>query len=83
MNTHILKNNFETFKPDFKKDTGKDANQNIELYIQYYNARANDYAAQSLMFLVQDNSNHLSQLPDRIRASIYGMLRDAKMVPKP
>ncbi|TND09828.1 MAG: hypothetical protein FD123_952 [Bacteroidetes bacterium] len=41
-----LGNNFQAYKPAFKKDTGLDANANMALYISYFNARASDNAMQ-------------------------------------
>ncbi|WP_373060520.1 hypothetical protein [Zunongwangia sp. H14] len=49
-----LKSNFSNFKKDFKADTGLDADQNIELYIQYYNARISDYNLQINMEIMND-----------------------------
>jgi hypothetical protein len=49
-----LKSNFENFKKDFEKDTKLKVQDNMELYIQYYNARVNDYHMQLTTNLIQD-----------------------------
>lgn len=41
-----LKNNFLEFTKEFRTDTGLDYKTNIELYIQYYNARMTDRSFQ-------------------------------------
>lgn len=58
-----LKNNFGNFKKDFKKDTSLDADQNIEAYIQYVNARLADYNFQMNWEIM----NELINLPDLIK----------------
>jgi hypothetical protein len=49
-----LKSNFENFKQDFEKDTRLRVQDNMGLYIQYYNARVNDYHMQLTTNLLQD-----------------------------
>ncbi|MDZ7775963.1 MAG: hypothetical protein U5L09_10410 [Bacteroidales bacterium] len=58
-----LKNNFGNFKQDFKKDTGLDADQNMDAYIQYVNARLADYNFQMNWEIM----NELINLPDLIK----------------
>ena len=42
--SRTLISNFDHFKNDFKKDTGLNVNKTtMGLYIQYYNARINDW----------------------------------------
>ena len=52
-----LKNNFSNFKTDFKKDTGRDASNSMETYINYVNARIADYNLQVNMEILNDISN--------------------------
>ena len=50
-----LKNNFLSYKAEFKSDTGLDFSPaNMPLYIQYVAARSADYAFQTAAFLYQD-----------------------------
>jgi len=43
-----IKNNFEEYKEAFKKDTGLDWQENLELYIKYYHAVVQDKTYQIL-----------------------------------
>ena len=56
-----LKNNFGNFKEDFTKDTGLKADENIETYIQYVNARLVDYNFQ----MSAQTTDTLEKLPDQ------------------
>lgn len=47
-----VKNNFERYKSDFKSDAKLNADENIELYIQYHNARSSDYNMQLITYLI-------------------------------
>jgi hypothetical protein len=47
-------NNFEKFKADFEKDTGHKVETNIEMYVQYYNARINDINMQMTHMLLEE-----------------------------
>jgi len=49
-----LNSNFSNFKKDFQKDTGLDPDQNMELYIHYFNARISDYNFQINMEIMTD-----------------------------
>lgn len=52
-----IRNNFNAFEQDFKKDTGLDKRNNIEAYINYVNARLNDQNMQLSHFIYQELSN--------------------------
>jgi hypothetical protein len=56
-----LKNNFASFKEDFTRDTGLYADDNMETYIHYVNARLADYIYQ-MNVLTTDT---LEKLPDQ------------------
>jgi hypothetical protein len=43
-----IQNNFENYKEAFKKDTGLDWQENLELYIKYYHAVVQDKTYQVL-----------------------------------
>jgi len=58
-----FKNNFRNFKTDFKKDTGLDADKNMDTYIQYVNARLADNNFQMNWHIM----NELINLPDQIK----------------
>lgn len=58
-----LKNNFENFKNDFKKDTGLDSATNMEAYISYVNFRISDYNMQVNMEIM----NEISNLPQTLK----------------
>lgn len=61
------KNNFDSFKEDFKKDTGSDiGKETMHLYISYFNARMNDLAFQVISELPHQLLNKLDVLPDEI-----------------
>jgi hypothetical protein len=56
----VIKNNFNSLKEDFKKDTGKKAEDNLELYTHYVSARFADMIYQMNVHILQKISN-LSQ----------------------
>lgn len=58
-----IKNNYGTYKIEFHKETGLDADKNVSEYISYYNARTNDFQAQVLLHLI----NKVDLMPDIIR----------------
>lgn len=60
MATIKIKNNFDTYKADFKKNTGLDWDKNMEQYIAYYNARSADVSAQMSLY----NHEVLNNLPN-------------------
>lgn len=49
-----IKNNFNSFKTSFKKDTGLEASDNMSLYIQYYQARVTDELLQHIFHRLGD-----------------------------
>ena len=56
MNQKIeLISNFENFKQDFKKETGLEANNNVEMYLTYYNGKCADISMQLLLKLLEKN----------------------------
>jgi hypothetical protein len=58
----IAINRYNIFKQDFKKDTGLDYNaQNLERYIQYYNARVNDQNSQVCFNMMVRIENKISE----------------------
>ena len=60
MNQFTSKNNYANFKTDFEKDTGlKFKDENIAIYIQYYNARVSDNQLQLQSFLLAQIHNRL------------------------
>lgn len=66
-----IKNNYETFKTDFKKDTGLDYNKDtVSEYLQYLNFRTSDNQMQILISI----SNELFNLPDIIRLRMGEMI---------
>lgn len=75
---HTIQNNFNNLKQDFKKDTGKDADTNIELYIAYFNARMNDRIMQYNHILVTELANGLKILPDNIQLKIGELVNQLK-----
>ena len=54
---YSIRDNYTHFKKDFKSDTGLDADEKKELYIQYYNARCSDNSAQLLSALLNEMVN--------------------------
>ncbi len=61
--TEVSRNRYNEFKQDFKKDTGLDYNaQNLEMYIQYYNARVNDQNTLANFQMLVRLENKLSEL---------------------
>lgn len=72
-----IKNNFETFKADFKKDTGLDFSKDtISIYLQYLNFRLNDHQFQTTLHLI----NRIDHLPDTIRLRIAEMISSHETV---
>ena len=66
-----IKNNYEIFKADFKKDTGLDYNKDTgSEYLQYLNFRLNDHHVQINLHLI----NKIEHLPDIIRLRLGEML---------
>ena len=63
-----ISNRFNDLKKDFKTDTGLDFNKdNMELYIQYFNARMTDHSNQVLQTLTNEIVNQV----DRLKESGY------------
>lgn len=55
---YTINNNFNSFKEDFKKDTGIEfSKDNMALYIAYIQARSVDNQVQLLAALFQEISN--------------------------
>ncbi len=76
-----IKNNFSALKHEFKTDTGLEANkENMSLYIQYYNARMNDYSYQILHGATHLLMNKIDFLPSQIRLQIAEMIRDHNVI---
>ncbi len=66
-----FKNNYETFKSDFKKDTGLEyAKETVSEYLQCLNFRLNDHQVQMDLHLI----NQVDRLPDIIRLRIAEMI---------
>ena len=66
-----IKNNYEIFKADFKKDTGLDYNKDtVSEYLQYLNFRLNEHQVQINLHLI----NKIEHLPDIIRLRLGEML---------
>ncbi|MGF7074764.1 hypothetical protein [Mucilaginibacter sp. 3215] len=80
---HTIQNNFNNLKDDFKKDTGKNADDNIELYIAYFNARMTDRIMQTNHIMVNELANGLHILPDaivrRMAEMITALKKDGKL----
>jgi len=57
-----IKNNFNSFKDDFLKDTGLNAKDNIALYTQYVTARFEDKNHQLLWNIL----NEIANLPNEL-----------------
>lgn len=79
MATKII-NNYDNFKTDFKKDTGLEVKDNLELYIQYFNARSNDISSQILRVLTHDLVNEVKQQPDHLVLRMMEALRSNKVI---
>ena len=74
MNTKI-ENNFSTFKADFKNDTGLEvSNENMPIYLAYYNARVNDINAQINTVYLSKLSNKLDHLPNMLALDLSRMI---------
>lgn len=54
---YTLKSNYQHYKVDFKKDTGLDPDQNLNLYLNYYQARCSDTSMQLTHFLLNEVAN--------------------------
>ena len=66
-----IKNNYEAFKSDFKKDTSLDySEKTVSEYLQYLNFRLNDHQMQMDLHLI----NQIDHLPDIIRRRIGEMI---------
>jgi arginyl-tRNA synthetase len=76
----IIKNNFNLFKKDFQSDTGLKADEQLGLYIQYFNARVNDINAQISAEILNNINVKIDQLPNNIRLSISEMLRTHEVI---
>lgn len=68
-------NSYQNLKLDFKKDTGLDADENIAIYIQYYNARINDLSMKYL-FQIQQllNTESNKGMPDTLKNQLYQLI---------
>jgi hypothetical protein len=75
-----IKNNFSQFKTEFKADTGLDAQGNMELYIQYFNARMNDKTFQINYHLTHLLLNKLDFLPHEFRLEMAEMIRNHEVI---
>ncbi|GAB4337593.1 MAG: hypothetical protein OHK0038_16030 [Flammeovirgaceae bacterium] len=69
-----LVNNFAKFKPEFKIDTGLEADQNMSLYVQYVNARLADYNIQMAVHTMGE----IIKLPNSLAASVKASLSEKK-----
>lgn len=78
----LLKNNFNSFKQDFQNDTGLKPDENLSLYIQYYNARVADIGFQYTMELLNNVYLKIDHLPSNIRLEIAEMLRTHEVIKK-
>jgi 5-methylcytosine-specific restriction endonuclease McrBC GTP-binding regulatory subunit McrB len=76
----LLKNNFDSFKQDFQNDTGLKPNENLSLYIQYYNARVADIGVQYTLDLLNNIYVKIDQLPSNTRLAISEMLRTHEVI---
>ena len=71
-----VKNNFHTFKEDFKKDTGLEFNkENMSIYLQYYSARMTDIGSQVLSGIANNLAVDFKQLPSNIRLELADMIK--------
>lgn len=61
-----FKNNFKSFEKDFESDTRLKVKENMELYIQYVNARISDRTNQMTFHLM----NELINIPQQIAFEI-------------
>jgi len=75
-----IHNNFQKFKADFKSDTGFNAEEKMDLYIQYFNARVNDYSAQVLHGLTHELLNKINFLPDTMALRIGEMINQSHAI---
>jgi hypothetical protein len=70
MTTLNYKNNYASFKEDFKNDTGLDATKNVSEYINYFNARMSDMNYQLSHQMANRYLNEINFLPDKIALKI-------------
>ncbi|MCS6832763.1 MAG: hypothetical protein NZ521_04265 [Flammeovirgaceae bacterium] len=61
-----LVNNFAKFKGEFKADTGLEADENMQLYVHYVNARLADYSVQMAVHTMGEIINLPHYLASRI-----------------
>lgn len=60
MQRHSITNRFDSFKEDFKKDTGFDWSEHKDLYISYFQSRVQDQTAQVLNIQLGEILNDLT-----------------------
>ena len=60
------KNNYDSFKQDFKKDTALEADKHLAEYIAYYNARMTDMQYQLDHYMANQWMNQFGILPTNI-----------------
>jgi hypothetical protein len=66
-----IKNNYETFKSGFKKDTGLNySKETVSEYLQYLNFRINDQQTQMVLHLI----NQVDHLPNTVQLRISEMV---------
>ena len=75
---YTINNNFKNLKADFMADTGKNADDNIELYIQYFNARMSDKIMQYNHIIATELVNGFAHLPNAMRMEMADMVRSLK-----
>ena len=75
-----INNNFQKFKKNFTEDTGLNADQNMQLYIQYVTARCTDYTAQVVHGLTHELLNKLDFMPNKYRLEMADMLRTHEVI---
>ncbi len=76
-----IENKFLKLKDEFKNDTGLEFNkENMEIYIQYFNARCNDVTCQVLQGLTHQVLNKIDFLPSQTRLQIAEMIRDHEVI---
>ena len=64
-----IKNNYGTYKIEFRTDTGLDADENVSEYINYFNARMADINQQLLIAL----TNKVDLMPDTVSSHFSQM----------
>ena len=66
-----INNNYESYKSEFKKDTGLEySNKTISEYLQYLNFRVSDQQNQ----LSHQTYNSIQHIPENVRIQISQML---------